>query len=436
MAGSRKAAVSVRKSGAGPHRFASSSGRSTATKRLEIGSFIDRIPPDRERRARDDSSLYTRTQNNVMSLEERIRQLRERPEPPNEESAKNWVILPILAHLGWPSDDPEHVLFEHATGRGRMDIALRTGGRIVAFIEAKAPGKRLEGHVEQMLTYAFHEGVDICALTTGLEWWLFLPREKGPPMDRRFAVLDIRKGSAHEFSERIFKFLGREALAGEGAERSAKEALKALREEERLKTVVPHVWGEMKTGPDPELVELIQKRVKEKTALYPTPSQVARALGMAEPVEREAGADDTSTDSAQARGTVEEDGVTPPTMPELVDPPPKKKGTGRASPTPVRSYRLWGPETQANTWKELLLGVFEGVYTRHESTFLETVTPLWGKRKPWVSTDPGDLREPRRIGQSELFVGTTLSAKAIQKRCHRLLKAFGYPASDLEIRQD
>ena len=371
-----------------------------------------------------------------MSLEERIRQLRERPAPLNEESAKFQVIQPILAHLGWPSDDPEHVLFEHATGRGRMDIALRTGGRIVAFIEAKAPGKRLDSHVEQMLTYAFHEGVDICALTTGLEWWLFLPREKGPPVDRRFAVLDIRRGSARDFSERIFKFLGREALAGHGAEKSAKEALKALREEEKLKTVVPRVWGAMKSGPDPELVELIQKRVKEKAALYPTPSQVASVLGMAEPMMPETTAYDSNQGLGLDPDPVKKATESVPAEPEPIAQPRKPRGSRRARPTPIRSYRLWGNEIPVNTWKDLLLGVTEALYTRHQVEFLETVRPIWGKRKPWVSTDPDDVREPRPIGTSGLFVATQLSAKTIQRRCYRLLKAFDYPATDLEIHRD
>ena len=116
-----------------------------------------------------------------MPLKDTIERIRNQPEPPNEESAKAQLILPILQGLGWRSDDPSRVFFEYTAGGGRVDIALRDEGRCVAFIEAKAPGKKLGDHVPQMLSYAFHEGVDICVLTTGLEWWFYLPREKGPP---------------------------------------------------------------------------------------------------------------------------------------------------------------------------------------------------------------------------------------------------------------
>ena len=294
-----------------------------------------------------------------------------------------------------------------------MDIALRIDGRMVAFIEAKAPGKNLDDHVTQMLNYAFLAGVDICVLTTGLEWWLFLPLEKAPPMDRRFAVLKVETGDARECAGQMFRFLGREALAGPDAERSAREALTALRHEKRLKKVVPRVWREMTSVTDPELVQLIRKRVHEKTGLHATASQVASMLGMAVP-----------------QGTV----IDPPP----VEPPPgndteqKKRG----KPAPIKSYRLWGHETAVKTWKDMLVGVFGALQARHEVEFVTTARSLWGKHRPWVSSVPGELREPRVIGQTGLYAETHLSAKDIRRRCHRLLEAFGHPASALRILHD
>ena len=47
-----------------------------------------------------------------MPLNDRIERIRTLPEPPNEESAKAQVILPILNELGWKSDDPARVFFE------------------------------------------------------------------------------------------------------------------------------------------------------------------------------------------------------------------------------------------------------------------------------------------------------------------------------------
>jgi len=342
-----------------------------------------------------------------MSLKARITQLRAGPVPPNEESAKAQVIQPILAHLGWPSDDPAHVFFEQPAGGGRVDIALKTGGRFVAFLEAKAPGKNLGDHVSQMLQYAFHEGVDICVLTTGFEWWFYLPREKGPPTARRFAILDIAEGSAQECAQLLRRYLGRQALADRSAEKSAKEALSGLRLAQRLGTEIPRVWEEMMAEPDPQLVELIRKRVNEKAGLHATASQVASTLGMSEP--------------------------SPGGPPPEPKPGPKKS---RGAPAPISSYRLWGDKTAVKTWKEMLIGVFVALHTRHEVEFLKTARPLWGKYRPWISNDRGELREPRDIGRTGFYAETHLSAKEIRGRCYRLLKAFGHSATDLEIQPD
>ena len=351
-----------------------------------------------------------------MSLKERIIQLRTRPAPPNEESAKFQVIQPILAHLGWPSDDPAHVFFEHPAGGGRIDIALKTGGRFVAFVEAKAPGKNLGDHVSQMLQYAFHEGVDICVLTNGLEWWLYLPREKGPPPARRFSVLDIREGSADECTELLHRYLGRQALADRSAEESAREALIELRHYERLKEVVPRVWDEMQSVLDPALVELVRKRVNEKEGLHATPSQVASILGWPSP----------------------EAPTTLPVQPLPVEPPakPEPGAKPRAAPAGIGSYRLWGKGTAVKTWKDMLVGVFVALHARHEVEFLTTARPLWGKHRPWVSSDPGEFREPRVMAQTGLYAETHMGAKAIKRRCRRLLEAFGHSSADLEIQAD
>ena len=359
-----------------------------------------------------------------MTLEERIRHLRRRPVPPNERSAQAQVIGPILAHLGWPSDDPACVLFEHPSGKGRIDIALRLGDRQVAFLETKAPGLDLGGHVDQVLRYAFYEGVDICVLTTGLEWWFYLPREKGPPEDRRFAVLRIDEGggSARECADVLRRYLGRDALGSRSAERSAKEALRELRRMQRLEEEVPKVWAGMKKGDD-ELLELIAKRVKERSGLDTTPGEVASVLRMSGPKPKRKSPPQPPESPHQPSRR-----KSPPT--QRKSPPTRRK----SPPSRLTSFRLWGRETSVETWAALLVGVYEAVLDRHGDRFLDAARPLWGKWKPWVSADPDEMLAARPIGQSGLHVETNLSAKEVRRRCRDLLEAFGHSASDLEIR--
>ena len=343
-----------------------------------------------------------------MPLKDRIELVRTQPEPPNEESAKAAVILPILKELGWRSDDPARVFFEYTVGGRRVDIALKDDGRFVAFIEAKAPGKKLDAHVSQLLTYAFHEGVDIGVLTTGLEWWLYLPREKGPPPERRFATFDLASGSAEEIAAVLEKYLGRPALVDHSAERNAKEALRALQERKRLEAEIPRVWRKMIDGPDPDLISLVINRVRGQTGLDATPADVAASLGMAQP------------------------GPEPQPVPPR---PPNESSEPRPKPRNPRptAFRLWGHVSPANSYAEILVGVFAAIRTRHESEFIDTVRPLWGSYSPSVSSDPAELTRSAALEDSAWYVEVNLSAAAIKNRCRRLLEAFGHHGSDLEI---
>ena len=343
-----------------------------------------------------------------MPLKDRIERIRTQPKPPNEESAKAAVILPILRELGWRSDDPARVFFEYTVGKQRVDIALKDDGRFVAFIEAKAPGKRLDAHVSQLLTYAFHEGVDIGVLTTGLEWWLYLPREKGPPLERRFATFELASGSAEEIAALLEKYLGRSALVDHSAERDAKEALRILREKERLDAEIPRVWRRMTDDADPDLISLVIKRVRDQTGLEATPEDIAASLGMTKP---------------------EPKPMPRPTKPTTERRKPERK---KKNPRPT-AFRLWGQESSTNSYAKILVGVFTAIRKRHESDFIDTVRPLWGSHRPWVSFDPAELRKPAALEGSRWHIEVNLSAGSIKDRCRRLLEAFGYSGSDLEI---
>ncbi len=222
---------------------------------------------------------------NTANLVATILRIRTQPVPPNEESAKLHVIFPVLRDLGWDSSDFRRVKVEQAAGKGRVDVALWDEGRFVAFLETKAPGKDLDQHIAQVLGYAFHEGVDICVLTTGYEWWLYLPREKGSPQARRFARLDLRDGLPEVRAEELERFLSRSALVGGAAEAHAKQALRKVARRTRLKREVPKIWEKMWSTPDPDFLGLITKRVGEITGLDPTQAEIAAALGMKEPAD-------------------------------------------------------------------------------------------------------------------------------------------------------
>ncbi len=360
-----------------------------------------------------------------MSLHERLEKIRSSPVPQNEESAKFQILARILEGLGWNPYEPEEVLYEHSVGdkgSGRVDIALKTSGHTVALIEAKAPHAKLSGHVGQVLGYAFYEGVDICVLTTGLEWWLYLPRESGEPSKRRFAVLKIMDDSIDRLSEDLHTFLSKETLSNGHAVDRARLVLKAQLEEAHLNDIIPSIWQAMLKEPDDELVELISRKVYGDTNIRPSKEQVLVVLRRSSEshVVRPAGPTPTPAASSQVgrRSSSSE--------PERESPP--------------SGIEIWGQYYPIKYWKDVTIKVAEALYERHSHEF-DRMLQLRGSKHPYVSLDPklfgkSGKNHSHQISSSGFYIYISLARKNHLKRAQLFLNCFGYPESDLKVLYD
>ena len=225
-----------------------------------------------------------------MALRETLERARSHPATGSEEAAKVRIVLPILSALGWDYTDPSHVDFEYSVGtrrqRGQVDIALREPRDAnVALIEVKAPGKKLDEFVDQLMEYAFNDSAGICVLTTGLVWWLYLPHfADAKPGERRFAQLDVVHDSVDQLIDDFETYLSRTSLLDRSAQKRAQQALEASLQEERLLGEIPRVWQQMIDEPDHDLVQLVENRVFRSVRLRPTADQITAALRGDSPV--------------------------------------------------------------------------------------------------------------------------------------------------------
>lgn len=368
-----------------------------------------------------------------MGLMETVARIATMPRPPaNEEAAKIRVLLPILTELGWDVHDHRdtgEVLWEHPVGpgsgagqKGRADIALAKTGhghRLICLIEAKSPKEDLSKHVDQLMNYAFHEGVDICVLTNGLEWWLYLPREPGPAASRRFAELRLDGLPHQQAADELEAYVGKDSLTSGEAEGRAKEALCRLREAERLITEMPRVWRQMCDRPDQELVDLFSRRVHEKTKLWPSPEAITAVL-QGKPSD----AHPAARSGDRPKGTHPGVQRSPKKSPQAV--------AGRSGTRP-RAVVLWGNAIEVTRWTGVMVCVAEAVYQRHPHDFLERMKVMAGRKRPFVSLNPTDLLRAGQIASSRVWVETNLSADATLKKCRKMLEVFGYSASDLDV---
>lgn len=378
----------------------------------------------------------------------------------NEQEAKDWFITPVLQALGWRG--PGRVRLEHPAGQERvkMDFALQGPERkIVALIEAKVPGSSLDSHVGQMMTYAFFEGVDICVLTTGVVWWLYLPREKGDPATRRFAELDMRSDDLDHPESTLIKCLEYEALISGEAEKHARAILAARQNEKRLLAELPSAWQRLFDGPDDLLVELVQEEVHRAVSLRPSKEQVAAFLanvgaqapptpiphppGPPKPAGRPKAARDAEIvrlrdggmsfakigerfglSHTRVRNIHRERKNHPPTPPS--PPVPSTRVTG---------FVLRGKRHSTSSSKGVWLGVARVLYQDHRAEF-ERASQLRGRRRPYISRNPNGMNTPRAIGNSPYFAETKFSTRDYQRHARELLELFGYRADELEILYD
>lgn len=345
-----------------------------------------------------------------MSLRDTLERIRSDPVPNNEEEAKFRILAPILAELGWDPFGTE-VRWEYPAGGrkggGKVDIALVADGRVSALIEAKAPGANLDDHVEQVMGYAFHEGVAISALTDGLVWWLYFPLESGPPQERRFAVLDVGNGPVDQISDDLNTFLSRESLMTGRAETRAKQVLSAQREAAKLAKEMPRIWRRMLDAPDGDLVDLIGQRVYEELSLRPDRDQVVAAMRN-RPI--------------------------PPPRSSAPAPPPAEPQAPAPSPSSPTAIMLWGTRHSIKLPSDILMIVVEELYKRHADSFDQTVEPLKYQEWQWVSRDRERVgsKNPKQT-PSGYFVNVHMTAKRQRQRWNRLLEAFGYSESDLQL---
>ena len=369
-----------------------------------------------------------------MALWERLNRISRMHAPSNEQETITQIISPILEDLGWDVSNDRvsgEVKPEYPVGGGeggKADIALMEGDQCVCVVEAKKPGVKLIGAVDQVLRYAFYEGATFCVLTNGLEWRLYLPLRKGRPEEREFAVLKLKENPIEQSENDLKRFLFREAVLSGDAERDADRELKQL----QIARELPDIWRRMLSEPDKELVNRIIDRVYDELGLRPLEEQVNEVLAR------------MVSSNRLSSGTE-------PVPASLSD---EDAGGGKKQRR-ILGVTLFGINKELRSGKDMWIFVVEQVYARHlqgttdiseneamlrerRFDFLEKVKQLRARTRPFISGDYQDVSKyrPVEVGNTGIFVETDLTINQFEKLSRRLLRVFGYAESDLTIHEE
>lgn len=345
----------------------------------------------------------------LSSLIERIK--REIPSyPENEAVVDRGAVQPILSKLGWDTSNVFEVVPEYKAGSGRVDYCLKLAGQNKVFIEVKRLKEELDDHEEQLLRYAFEEGVELSILTNGKSWWFYLSSHTGPWNERKFFAIDLEKQDVQEIAKNFAEFLSKEGVSTGSAIRRAIGLHEGKERVRIINQTLPEAWNQLINEPDDLLADLLADKVEQLCGYKPDSERIVNFLKTEE----------------QRK----------PSAPIFV--PPKKARPKSAvsrlkddfTHRKFRSFEFLGIKEDLKRNKDLLVKVSDILYQEHTDEF-STIVHDSGL----FSKNPKEFRQPRKIVNTNLYIETNRSSTEIVNVCrNKLLPLFGYKPKDLKLK--
>jgi len=197
-------------------------------------------------------------------LEEVIQAIRIKLEKgfPNEAAVSQGAVLPILQACGWNTYDTDEVPPQYGTqDNQRVDYALLRGGKPLIFIEVKHRldnDRSLDKGIEQVLNYAYKEGVPVAVLTDGDAWFFYWPAAPEQRYAQRLAqAIQLTRTEPTEAATILRKYLQKSPDL-------SPTRLRKIIEEAFHVNKLPSLLEEIFQNPTDELVELIEGIAKQR----------------------------------------------------------------------------------------------------------------------------------------------------------------------------
>ena len=196
----------------------------------------------------------------------------------DEASTKQAIILPILQMLGWNIFNTNEVKPEFSVEDGRVDYSLRLNDSNEVFVEVKSTSESLEKHEEQLLDYAFREGVELATLTNGITWSLYLPTKKGDWKTRKFYTIDIIQQESKDAASKFIDLLSKENVQSGKALQNAESIYRGRVKKVKIEDTLPQAWNKIIGEPDAFLIDLVAETTEKLCGFKPEVDDVKQFL--------------------------------------------------------------------------------------------------------------------------------------------------------------
>ena len=214
----------------------------------------------------------------LSSLEELIARVAAIDFSNSEHDTREIAVNRIIDALGWDTMKPDEGAREFSVRGGKVDYCLRGQRRNLVLIEVKRAGTDLADHQEQLLRYAFDEGVPLAVLTDGLDWWLYLPMVGGSWEQRRFSRTNLRAQQPADAAYALHRFLNRDSLIGGQALEEATREFESQERDRLVRGALQEAWVQVLSDPHGLLPDLLAEAVNEISGHAPDRETIAEFL--------------------------------------------------------------------------------------------------------------------------------------------------------------
>lgn len=100
----------------------------------------------------------------------------------------------------------------------------------------------------------------------------------------------------------------------------------------------------------------------------------------------------------------------------------------------IQSFYFNGSKYDVQSWKDLLVGILDIIYSIHRKDFDKVLGVTGGHGRLYFSKNPDEVKSPLKIKDTGIYVDTKLSANNIAQLCQDIIYEFGYSDNDLRIK--
>ena len=333
-----------------------------------------------------------------------------------EAETKQAIVLRLLSILGWDTFNIDEVTPEYSVKLNRVDFSLRHNNTNKVFIEVKKPNEELENHQEQLLKYSFQEGVKLSILTNGVSWWFYLPLNEGSWDQRKFYTIDVFQQDPELISKKFIELLSKINILSGQAIINAENIYNSQKKRNIIKETIPKAWNKLITDRDEMLLDFLSETT-ERLCGYRADSDLIENFLI------------KNRDNLLVYQISKVKTQTPViTQINKSTALPDDEFTGKS----IDSFNFLNKTYKVKYWKDVLV-VISGVLAADHKKEFEKVFGLVGRKRIYFSHNSNELREPKKVPGTDVYVETHMSAKMLMKMCKDVLALFNYTENELKV---